>query len=275
MNSRCNAKRRPRKTKRAQVSQLSQARSEIRNVGQTYIQNRIQNNAEVGMSSVDHPRAHLIEKLHPQILGNVSYVHLCEAMGVGKEFIDAAIPASLAFSEEMRASDPLEALAITQALIAHARSAWLARLATRQTDPHSLCMINEASGRASITFARLMAAIQQHRRPAAPPATTVSIGQANLANQQVINTVRTQQLSEGARDDEQTRMRDEAAIPTLAARPEIPPHLDQAQAPVGNEHRAKKPARKGARGAKRLEARLPLRRGGRAAKVGRADDQDT
>jgi hypothetical protein len=182
---------------------------------------------------------HVLDKLHPQIVANTAYVQLCRAMGVSEEFIDAAIPAALAFSEQMHPADPLERLALSQALIAHTRAAWLAHLATRQTDAHSICAMNEACGRASNTFSRLMAAIQQYRRPAAST-TTVSIAQANVASQQVVQNLLKQ---ESQKDDDQTGIGKPGALPKaaellpIAERPALFAIKHQTDAAVDAQHR--------------------------------------
>jgi hypothetical protein len=156
-----------------------------------------------------------LEKMHPNFVGNLAYISLCEAMGITGDFLEAAVPSSIAFQEQMRPLDPLEGLALTQALIAHARAAWLAKLAPTQKNPHALCMISEASGRASNTFARLMTAIQQYRRPAATT-TTFSIGQANLANKQVVQNVLKQ---EGQEHGDQTKIGQSGPAPNTAELP--------------------------------------------------------
>jgi hypothetical protein len=215
----------------------------------------------------------LLDKLHPQIIGNVAYVELCQALGVGEDLIDAAIPASLAFSEQMNPVDPLERLAMAQALIAHARAAWLATLATSQKDPKSLCMINEASGRASHTFARLMNAIQQYRKPARTT-TTVSIGQANLASQQVVQNVLKQ---EGHKYGDQTSIGHSGPAPRTTAlppneeRPALSAINHQEDAAMDEVHWTKNGPGEGSRKPQRAKARRAV---GRKNRIQNADEGD-
>ena len=216
----------------------------------------------------------MMEKMHPNFVGNLAYISMCEAMGISGDFLEAAVPSSIGFLEQMRPVDPLDGLALTQAYVAHARAAWLAKLATTQTNPQSLCLISEASGRASNTFARLMSAIQQYRRPAATT-TTVSIGQANLAGQQVVQNV----LKQGDQEDgDQTRIGQSgptakaAALLPNAERTALSAISRQADAAVDEEHRTPESRRKGAGQSKRVSARPAFSRKHRAPKAGEGDD---
>jgi hypothetical protein len=198
----------------------------------------------------------MLEKMHPNFVGNLAYISLCEAMGISGEFLEAAIPSSLNFQEQMRPLDPLEGLALTQALVAHANAMWLAKLAAAQTNPHSLCAISEASGRASNTFARLMTAIQKYRRPA-PSSTTVSIAQANVAGQQVVQNI----LKHEDRNDDQTSIGQSGPATKTA---ELPPNTErlalsainnQTDAAVDEEHWPADDYRKGSRKPQCVKAR--------------------
>lgn len=118
---------------------------------------------------------------HPDLQAEGAYVHLANKMCPPQEqLLEAAASATLSFQKQMRPKDALERLALTQALMAHGRVAWLTKLATSQTDVPSLVTINEACELASGTFVRLMRPIGEYRRPTnSGPA--ISIGQANLA----------------------------------------------------------------------------------------------
>jgi hypothetical protein len=180
----------------------------------------------------------MMERFHPNFVGNLAYMSMCEGMGITGDFLEAAVPSLIDFQEQMHPTDPLLALALTQALIAHGRAAWLAKLAAAQTNPKSLCLISEASGRASHTFARLMNAILQYRRPAAT--TTVSIAQANLAGQQVVQNVLNQ---EDQNHSDQTRIGQSGPASTTAAlspdgeRPALVALNHQKDAAVEEKHR--------------------------------------
>ena len=146
----------------------------------------------------------ILENLHPQLLGNLSYCFLSKAMSLTGEPLEAAGPGAMNFAGQMQPKDPLEGLALTQALLADARSAWLAKLATTQRDAHALGIILQACEAASGTFVKLMRAIAEYRRPDGST-TTVSIGQANVAHQQVIQNIQKQELQE-KNDDERTKI---------------------------------------------------------------------
>jgi hypothetical protein len=106
----------------------------------------------------------ILEKLHPELLGGAAYLRLSKQFG--SERLQTAGPAALTFQEEMHPKDPLEGLALSQALLAHARAAWLTKLLTSQTNPDSFRIISEACERAAGTFQRLVQAIAEYRRPA-------------------------------------------------------------------------------------------------------------
>ena len=82
--------------------------------------------------------------------------------------------------------DPFEEMLIIQAIVTHARALHLNHLATRQDRPTTLRTVNEYADRASNTYRRLMLAFAEYRRPPRPPANFTAIGQANLAQQQVV-----------------------------------------------------------------------------------------
>ncbi len=82
--------------------------------------------------------------------------------------------------------DPLEEMLIIQAIVTHARAMHLNHTATRQERPITLQTVNEYADRASNTYRRLMLALAEYRRPPRPPANFTAIGQANLAQQQVV-----------------------------------------------------------------------------------------
>jgi hypothetical protein len=145
---------------------------------------------------------------HPDLLGDLAYAGLSESMSITGELRDASWLAPTEFQKQMRPKDPLERLAHTQILMAHARTAWLSQLATRQKDVKALAIILEACDRASSVFAKLMRATSEYREPKSPT-TTVSIGQANVADQQFVQNVRNLHPRE---NNEQTRMEKKGAI---------------------------------------------------------------
>ncbi len=141
--------------------------------------------------------------MHPDALGDAAYLHLSDKMSLGQELLDAASLAPVSLHEQMRPRDALERMALMQILLAHGRVAWHTKQLTAQTDAQSLGIISEACERASGTFVRLMRAFAEYRRPPTS-GTTVAIGQANLANQQMVQNIQ----KGGAprqKHDEQTR----------------------------------------------------------------------
>jgi hypothetical protein len=88
--------------------------------------------------------------------------------------------------ERLECRDPLEEMLALQALWTHARLARLSILANRQTDADSMKIVNDACDRAANTFRRYVLAMAEYRRPPRTDA-FVAIGQANVAQQQVVN----------------------------------------------------------------------------------------
>jgi hypothetical protein len=192
-------------------------------------------------------KSQFLAAFHPQLLGNVAYFCLSKSMSLTGDLLEAAAPAVLAFQERMRPTDALEELALSQALITHARAAWLSTLAIKQTNAQSLAVMNEAADRASSTFARLMRAIREHRKPT-NPSTTVSIAQANVAAQQIVQNIPGQESQKN--HDEQTGIPGEQATVTASVQAidegiAVAPNGHQTNEAVDKKHRATKPRRKG------------------------------
>jgi len=135
--------------------------------------------------------------LSPDFVGIPAYLRLSLKMSLPEAMVDAVGPGAISFVEEMQPKDPLERLAFSQLLLAYSRTVWLTRLMAGQTDPDSLQVVSEACERAAGTFGRLMRATSEYRSPAGPT-TTVSIGQANVAAQQIVqNTHREAKKRDG------------------------------------------------------------------------------
>jgi hypothetical protein len=221
----------------------------------------------------------ILEKLHPELLGDLSYHFLSRAMSLTGEHLEAAVPSALSFQEQMQPKDGLERLALTQALLAHARAAWLTKLLTSQMSAQSLAIISEACERASGTFGRLMRAIAEYRRPPSSSA-TVSIGQANLAHQQVVQNIQKQEL-QGKNDDERTKITTKGAAVTaevLSADAEgagVAADLHPTNAPMEEEHRTSNAGRKSPSQDKRTKTRRALRRSRRPQATDEDNDSKT
>lgn len=125
---------------------------------------------------------------HADFLGGATYQALSESAFNLKVFVDTAIPCALRLVEQQNPKDPLEKLAVIQAVWTYARHARLAQLASRQNNVKALQAINEACDRAANTYRRLMLAIAEYRRPPAAES-PMAIRQANIAQQQVVQNV--------------------------------------------------------------------------------------
>lgn len=107
---------------------------------------------------------------------------------------------SMLTMESLKPRDPLEEMLIIQALWHHARLAELTVNAPAQKNPEWFKLYHEAADRCANTFRRLMLTLAEYRRPhRGDNFTVVHAGQANLANQQVVN----QPISKGTSSNEQ------------------------------------------------------------------------
>jgi hypothetical protein len=199
------------------------------------------------LPSTGSDRARVLERAQPFLLGEMVYIELAQRLMGGKEFVEIAGPGALSFLEEMQPRSALERLALTQALLAHARAAWLTKLLTTQTDPHCFGTVAEACERAVATLTRLMRALMECRQPKSP-STTVSIGQANVAREQVVQNVRKQEGTQ-RENDEQTRNNERGrvigaqAVPVVEKRAEVTESRNPGNATMGEKHGTKKSGR--------------------------------
>jgi hypothetical protein len=217
----------------------------------------------------------MLAKFHPDLLGDLAYTSLTDSVFKGGEFSDASWFAPLEFQKQMRPKDPLERIALTQALLAHSRATWLTKLATTQSDMLAVRIACEAADRSSCTFARLLRAIGEYRQPSnASP--TVSIGQANVAHQQVVQNIQ-QQVSPEEKLDELTRIKNRGAIDAeivsaVTEGTKIATGDNSADQTVDKKHGAKKSERKTASLDERVQTRRAVRGHRRTAKTGKAND---
>lgn len=190
-----------------------------------------------------------LAKIHPDLLSDMAYVQLCPSMGLplDNEGRNAASLATLSFHQQMHPKDALERLVLGQILLAHSRTTWMTQLLERQNDPQYLHVISEACERAAGTFGRLTRAFWEYRRPATV-STTVSIGQANVANQQVVQNLLKEEPKE--KDDVRTRIASRstalpAALPAHAARPKVIAECHLENEALEKKHRPSNFRRKG------------------------------
>jgi len=212
---------------------------------------------------------------HPDLLTDAAYVGLSAKMFPAQELLlKSATDATLAFQRQMHPKDALERLALAQVLMTHARAAWLTKLATTQTDVPSVVAINEACERASGTFVRLMRGIGEYRQPPSP-STTVSIGQANVAQQQIVQNIR--EVPGEKNVDERTRIRGNRtaakakAISAVREGIEVSARRRLANPAVDKEHRSAKPGRQGSHPHERAETRRAIRHRCDDEKAGEGD----
>jgi hypothetical protein len=81
--------------------------------------------------------------------------------------------------------DPVEELLLSQMIQTHARLMYLNAFAQQQKHIKWAAMMHEAADRAANTFRRQMLALAEYRRPPRPKSFT-AIGQANIAQQQIV-----------------------------------------------------------------------------------------
>src|SRR6266851_1344738 len=97
------------------------------------------NTEQIQLSPSRPARAKMLARAHPAIVGGVPYALLAERMMAENDELSAlSAPAALTFIKEMCPRDGLEQLAVSQALLAHARASWLTQLMTRQTHATTL-----------------------------------------------------------------------------------------------------------------------------------------
>ena len=134
------------------------------------------------------------DKLPPDFLGTAAYLLMAEKMSLGPELLEAAGLGAISFQEHMQSKDGLERLAISQLLVTHGRVMWLSKLLTEQTNTKAIATISASIDSALSTFVRLMRALDEYRRPRGPN-TSVSIGQANVASNQVVQNIQNQEVT--------------------------------------------------------------------------------
>jgi hypothetical protein len=183
-----------------------------------------------------------IEKVHPALVGGLAYQSQVEAMGISAEFLEAAGPAAVAFSQETQ-DDQLLVLVKTQALLAHARAARLATLAASETNVKSICMLNQACDGASRAVARLAAAMSEYRRPKTPN-TVVSIDHSNLGHQQIIQESTNRSKHTEKNDVNQTRNNPAKALPPYQERAGVPTGVHRTNTALAKKFGAKDSGRK-------------------------------
>jgi len=218
-----------------------------------------------------------LAKMHADIVGAAAYMELSRQIPMPPELLDAAGSGAIGFQHSMRPRDGVERLAISQMLLAHLRAAWLTHLLAREKDMKSFAAISEGCERAAGTFVRLMRAFREHREPK-NSSTSVSIGQANLAAQQVVQQhIQQPEVQPKQNGDDQTRMLPNKAaftpaLPTNAERIALPAVVHPTNATVDEKHRTENARREKSSGDECALSRPAVIRRRCAANTGEKDD---
>lgn len=88
--------------------------------------------------------------------------------------------------QQMRPRDPMEKMLVAQALWTHGRIAHLTDLLVFEKSYKGIKVLSDAIDRASNLFRRQMLALAEYRRPPRAAGMLNKIGQANIANQQIV-----------------------------------------------------------------------------------------
>jgi hypothetical protein len=146
---------------------------------------------ECGLPSINpggcsEREAAALSNFHPDLLADVAYFRLSEKLLPGDKLLAAAFGAGLKLQIQQRPTCALERLTLTQVLLAHGRVCSLTEQLAKQTAPGAIATISQAVERAARTFEQLLRAYRQPRNSGAG----YSIGQVNLAHQQVVEVAK-------------------------------------------------------------------------------------
>lgn len=186
------------------------------------------------------------ELLHQTLLSRVYMRHL-EGLTGGGVLHDALSPVSrdltMDLADTVEPTDALERMLVEQATWTHARTAHLSLMTTQSTDLDTVVSLSTATDRASNNFRRLMLALKEYRQPQREPANHTSIGQANIAAQQVVQAAGTPVAPQKA-----TNELGMDACPEPTALPEASQSLDSTSPPQSSTTKPKvcKPRRQSA-----------------------------
>jgi hypothetical protein len=190
------------------------------------------------------PAARELEKnprlMHGVFLPGSVYRHqLKEVVGDDQNLLDTALAYMIDVMGDFKPRDPAERMLVAQMVHTHARFLNLTTMATQQQNLKWAAMMHEAADRASNVFRRQMLALAEYRRPPRPAKQFTSIGQANIANQQVVQN--NGNLENGKATNEQGCLPGPAdaapVLPADAGGAGGPAAVGGAGAAVGVEHR--------------------------------------
>jgi hypothetical protein len=152
--------------------------------------------------------------------------------------------------ERMAPRDPVEEMLVVQLVLTHARVLHLIDMANGQERLESIRTVHEYADRASNTYRRLMLALAEYRRPAAP-ATFTAIRQANIAGQQVIHNHEHRNATNEVGDTPH----DPPALPADTGGTGFPAFIRPAEEALDTIHRPADARRQGPIADERLETR--------------------
>jgi hypothetical protein len=174
---------------------------------------RMQKHWNGDLSDIEATRTLFGPILAGEVLNAISYIKEAIEQPQWYPFLENAIDYVRDVLTQMQPRDPMERMLIEQSLWLHARLVRLSVQAATATGEQNLRTLNEAAERVANTYRRHMQALKDYRSASWPK--FVAIGQANLANQQVVHPIGT--LPKEALDGARVK----AAIPTVVSRPTI------------------------------------------------------
>jgi hypothetical protein len=124
--------------------------------------------------------------IHGPHLSGLVYRDQMRLIVDGLVYEDTALDYAADFVERVAPQNALEELLAKELLWSHTRAAALSIRACKETAPQRVRTINHAADGASNTSRRLVRALMDCRRPQRGGDTFMSIGQANVAGQQVV-----------------------------------------------------------------------------------------
>jgi hypothetical protein len=194
----------------------------------------------------------------------------------GELFETAGVGAANFLLDQAKGKDRLVRMAQTLALLAHGRAAWLTRQALSQTEPRCLSVCLQGAEKATSTFMQLTRAIGENGQPK-NPSTKILIGQANVAQQQVVQNIPGQKGKQGDHG-EQTRIEknepaiDAEIVSAVSGGIGVAEAGNPQKSPLGPEHRPKNAGGKSTGFSERFNTRRKVRRHRSISTIGKKHD---
>jgi len=155
------------------------------------------------------------------------YKHqLISLFGEEETLLNSSVKYLTDFIERMAPKDPAEELLISQMIQTHVRIMQLNKMAQAQTLLKNCKVLHEAADRAANTFRRQMLSLAEYRRPPRQKNFT-AIGQANFANQQVVQNGKSENEKatneQGSASESNDGQNQPAQLPLVSGGTGIPP----------------------------------------------------